>query len=62
LENNKRPVIRNLTGLQAKRYIDYRERYKLYEWIGDHSKIISQENENELLNVAGTGKIFTVSL
>lgn len=35
---------------------------KLYEWIGSHTKFILQEYESHLLDVAGTGKVFTVML
>lgn len=34
----------------------------LYEWIGDHTKKILQENENQLIKIPGTGKIFSVDL
>ena len=35
---------------------------QLYEWIGDHTKKILQENEGKLLKIAGTGDSYTVSL
>lgn len=34
----------------------------LYEWIGDHTKKILQENETQLVKIPGTGKIFSVDL
>lgn len=34
----------------------------LYEWIGDHTKKILQENEGKLLKMPGTGDIYMVSL
>ncbi len=35
---------------------------ELYEWIGDHTKKIIEENEGQLVKVQGTGKTYTVSL
>ena len=35
---------------------------QLYEWIGDHTKKILQENEGKLLKIAGTEDSYTVSL
>ena len=35
---------------------------QLYEWIGDHTKKILQENEGDLIRVSGTGKVYTVQL
>lgn len=35
---------------------------QLYEWIGDHTKKILQENEAQLIRMAGTGKTFPVDL
>ena len=35
---------------------------QLYEWIGDHTKKIIEENEGQLVKVPGTGKTYTVSL
>ena len=35
---------------------------QLYEWIGDHTNKILQENEGKLLKIAGTGNSYTVSL
>lgn len=38
------------------------EAESLYEWIGDHTNKILQENEAQLVKMPGTGKIFTVAL
>lgn len=35
---------------------------ELYEWIGDHTKKIIEENEGQLVKTQGTGKTYTVSL
>ncbi len=35
---------------------------QLYEWIGDHTKKILQENEAQLIRMPGTGKTFPVDL
>ena len=35
---------------------------ELYEWIGDHTKKILQENEGLLMKADGVGKIYNVSL
>jgi len=35
---------------------------ELFEWIGDHTKKILQENEGDLDKVTGVGKVFTVHL
>lgn len=35
---------------------------QLYEWIGDHTKKIIEENERQLMKVQGTGSTYTVSL
>ena len=35
---------------------------ELYEWIGDQTKKILQENENYLIKIHRTGQVFTVNL
>lgn len=38
------------------------EAEELYEWIGDHTKKILQENEGRLMKVEGVGKTYTISI
>lgn len=35
---------------------------ELYEWIGDHTKTILQENEGQLIKADGVGKTYTISI